>query len=252
MFGISSSIKSYFTSGNSYDSYKIKEKIRSGDFEQAFADLKSCSNAQDLVNKDNIMYDAIVYGDVNLVKNILSIEGVDVNAKTFTGRTPIRIAIDEKKNDIFEALLEVEGVDVNCESSFGFKPIHVLILRNNFEAFKSLIGAKGLDINAEVNDDVRPIHLATACYKVNPDFLKLLVTLKNIDLNAVMKSGKTALEIAAYKGNDEAVQLLKNAGASMHALDNFKSEEVVCEDSSIDHSPELLPATQSSDETPLV
>ena len=101
MFNIFSYIKSYFTSGDIFDSYKIKEKIRSGDFGQAFADLKACSNAGDMVNKHYIMYDAIKYGDVNLVKNILSLEGVDVNAKVYGITNPINVAINEKKNDIF-------------------------------------------------------------------------------------------------------------------------------------------------------
>lgn len=239
MFEILNSIKSYFKSGNRYDSYKIKEKIRSGDFEEAFADLKACSNAGALVNRDNILYDAIRYGDANLVKNILSLDGVDVNQKTYAARTPIMIAIDEKKNDIFKVLLEVEGVDVNCSSYFGFKPIHVLIIRDNFEAFNSLIAKEGLDVNAKMDDGVAPLDLATAFYKKNPEFLKSLITIKGIDLNSITKNGKTAVEIAAYQGNDELVQLLKNAGASMSPLDNFKEEMVSHTNIDMEYAPEL-------------
>lgn len=63
------------------------------------------------------------FDDADLVKQVLSIPGVDVNAKDDYGRTALHYAARSNHRKAVKALLEAPGIDVNSKSDNGSTPL---------------------------------------------------------------------------------------------------------------------------------
>jgi hypothetical protein len=90
------------------------------------------------------LHQAIVNGDVNEVKSILS-KGVDINAKNRRSWTPLHTAIDSKQNEIVQLLLD-KNADVNLADNNGETSIHLAVKSGQKDIVELLI-AKGADLN---------------------------------------------------------------------------------------------------------
>ena len=119
-------------------------------------------------------YDYAAVGDIEQVKSFVS-KGMDVNAKTQAGTTPLHFAVSNGRRDIAEYLI-----------------------------------SKGADINTKNNNGQTPLHLALRFGQ--KDVIELLIA-KGADVNAKTKRGRTPLRLAESRGDTEIVELLRKHGA---------------------------------------
>jgi len=186
---------------------------------------------------------AVDANNMDLVKLLVE-AGADVNAGKWP---PLCRAVDENNTAIAEYLID-HGANVNYPKDWG--PLHqALYVSNNIEMVKLLL-ARGADINAgswpaltvsiwEERKDIFDLLIQrgadvnttdkwgwTPLYwvvnnGVGLDFLKILIA-HGAKVNSKYQSqtGETALIAEALFGRTEAVKLLLEAGADIHAKDD--------------------------------
>ncbi len=131
------------------------------------------------------IYDAARNGDLAGVQAELD-KGMDVNAKTDYGMTPLHFAAYSGHKEIAELLI-AEGADVNAKDKYGFTPLYQSARFGHKEVAELLI-AKGVDVNAQMLDGRTPLDLAVF-------FRNKFRTQETIDLLR-KHGGKTSAELA--------------------------------------------------------
>jgi len=181
-------------------------------------------------------------GDATVVRLLLDAKS-PVNAKGYMGMTALHYAAHEEKVDVMELLLaagadisaqsEVDtpldvaaywghvdavrrllrhGCPVNVRSKEGIAPLDSAIMGENASTnvIRMLLDA-GANINAQGGDG----HTALICaaqLQTRAEVLEFLIQ-SHADLNKTDNQGWTALMLARQSGQDEAVKVLKAAGA---------------------------------------
>jgi ankyrin repeat protein len=108
-------------------------------------------------------------------------------------------------------LLIINGIDVNAKSDLGRTPLHEAAEIDSRDIVKLLI-SNGADVNAKTKDGWTPLHSAIYFSRWNKDVIELLLT-NGADINAITTDGKTPLSLAKEKGLEQTVELLLNQGA---------------------------------------
>ena len=101
--------------------------------------------------------------NAKLITQLLSRDGVDVNAKDFEGYTPLHLACINPNNrqrdhdrGVLAALLEVPGIDVNAEANDGETPLSLALHYNTALEIGLLLSKPGIDINNPVGPKSDP------------------------------------------------------------------------------------------------
>jgi hypothetical protein len=131
------------------------------------------------------LHDAVIGGDVNEVKSLLS-NGADINQKNRMGGTPLHTAITNRQKAIAEMLI-----------------------------------ARGADVNAKDNSGQTP--LSEAVKAGDKDLVELLIA-KKADVNAITGLGENALSIAKKTGRTEIAELLVKNGAKEPSLQDLEGD----------------------------
>ena len=113
---------------------------------------------------DISIHDAALVGNIEAVKQHLA-AGTDVNAKDFSGGTPLHGAGTKEVTE----LLIAAGADVNTKGLGGMTPLHDATQNGRKEIVKLLI-AEGADVNAKSFFDETPLDYA----KRHPEIADLL------------------------------------------------------------------------------
>jgi hypothetical protein len=122
----------------------------------------------------------------------------------------LREAIVRGKVDFVRALLEA-GADANAADRSGNTPLIEAIKRDRLELVKALLAA-GADTDMQDKDGYTPLMHAAALGRL--DAARLLVERGEKSIAVKNKNGKTALDIAKKKGQQEIVQILLEHGAT--------------------------------------
>jgi quinoprotein dehydrogenase-associated probable ABC transporter substrate-binding protein len=155
-------------------------------------------NARD-ANGMTALLQAINLDDVPTIK-VLAAKGADLNAATSDGATPLAFAIVENKMKAALALIDA-GASVNAPSgAMGLTPLMVTAGRQETEL---TLEAGRHEVENVSGDAHYPDPLQIA---------RVLIAHK-ADVNAVSKSGATALMLAAAHNNPPVVGLLLQSGA---------------------------------------
>lgn len=100
-------------------------------------------------------------------------------------------------------LLKTQSVDLNHHHLNGRTALHFAIETKMEKALKELID-KGVNVNRILRNGYRPIHLAVAHNWLNG--VKILAAAPNINLEARLSSGKTAMDLAIENNRKEIIE----------------------------------------------
>jgi ankyrin repeat protein len=135
----------------------------------------------------------------------LAEQGVDINAKSKSGDSPLILALSRDRVDVVKFLIE-KGADVRAVESNGTTLLHRAARKKSPELARILL-AQGADINAKDTRGTTPLHRA-ADTKSAIETLKVLLA-GGADRTATDNDGKTALDYATKAKNEAAIKLLQ-------------------------------------------
>jgi ankyrin repeat protein len=154
-------------------------------------------------------------GQLEIVKLLVE-RGVDVDATTVDGVTPLMYAAQNGHTEIMEYLIS-RGADVNATPHNDVTPLIGAVRTGHYEGVKMLLEA-GARVDAKDELDLTSLMHASA-YDY-PEIADLLIE-KGADLEAGDWFGTTPLMMAVYYDCHETAQVLIERGADVNARDTF-------------------------------
>lgn len=125
-----------------------------------------------------------------VIDRFLAVYENDVNAVDDNGSTLLHnAAADWWGIEVLKYLI-LQGLDVNAKTNVGFTPLHVVAEAEDIEATKFLISV-GADISARDEDGCTPLH-----YAVIRDDVAIHLVSKGADIDAKDNDGETPLDWA--------------------------------------------------------
>lgn len=179
---------------NNEDFIKLIEEIE---------DINSCSKKKERT----ALHQAGLYNNIPAIEKLVSISGINLNAKDYQGRTPLHCACLNNKYQAVTKLLETPGVDVNATDIYGETPLHLACSNNSDEAVDVLLKTPGVDTNAS-NDCTLSTPLHLACINKNHQIVAKLVNVPSVDVNARDECGDTPLHRACSCDNYAVFKVL--------------------------------------------
>jgi ankyrin repeat protein len=159
---------------------------------------------------------AVVYGDQKTAEVLLR-ANANVNTQTDRGITALHNATLCEDPEIVDLLLNA-GAEVGIHDHDGNTALHDAAFLGAEEIVELLLNATALKVNMQdglermvlnsaADDDKEPVTVGT-------------LRRANETVNAQNKDGRTALHLAAQRGNLEIAEMLVNAGAKTDVRDN--------------------------------
>ena len=148
-------------------------------------------------------------GHAGLVRELLSMPGIDVNLAHQTGMTPLYRAAQNGHVEVVKLLLAARGINVNLTEMEGVTPLYIAAQNGRVEVVKLLLAAPGININLAEMEGATPLYIAAQNGHV--EVVRLLLAAPGINVNLVEMEGATPLCIAAQVGQEEEVKLLLDA-----------------------------------------
>ena len=145
----------------------------------------------------------------------LSDKGAHPNVRGYDENTPLHSAACNGDLEMVQVLLEYKG-DVNARNKNGKTSLHLTSQGSNSlqglnigpssSNVARLLLERGADVNARANDQSTPLHLAAARFG-RVEVVHVLLQ-HGVNVGTKDSRGKTALQVASEKGNDEIMKLL--------------------------------------------
>ncbi|EXJ92512.1 hypothetical protein A1O3_01064 [Capronia epimyces CBS 606.96] len=153
-------------------------------------------------------------GSRDAVQALLTFADVDVNQKARKGRTALSLAAEKGYADVVDVLLAADDIDIGLKANNDRTPL-IYAAEQGHGAVVQLLFDKAAVTNAT--------HITTAVVWAATNgretVMKLLLE-KGANIEAIDKTGKTALLRAAEMANKPTVKLLLDKGANLKAIDN--------------------------------
>ncbi|KAF5334654.1 hypothetical protein D9611_012001 [Ephemerocybe angulata] len=140
-----------------------------------------------------------------ILKLLLAVPGIDVNAPGDYGRTSLSFAAEKGHEAVVKLLLAAPDIDVNAPDTDGRTPLSFAAMYGQEAVVKLLLAAPGIDVNVPDTDGETPLHFAASSQEA---VVKLLLAAPGIDVNAPDTGGQTSLSVAASNGHEAVVKLL--------------------------------------------
>jgi len=193
--------------------------------------------------KDWPLHYAVYEGNMEKVKNLVEVEGMDVNSRSYSKETPLHHV---KDLEIARYLLK-KGADVKAGNyygymaktpeiaklliSYGAKVTSGSLFRAKNKRVAEILINNGADVNAKDDSDMTPLHQFSE--RGNKEMVELLIS-KGAKLNVKEDLRKrTPLQMALEKGQNDVVKLLAEKGAdttySLLYIENDKLKKEVVE-----------------------
>jgi len=142
-----------------------------------------------------------------------------INEYDFKGRTPLSLAIKEKREDIADMILGSKFCDVNKpDKKTGLSPLHHCVQLNLLSTIQKLSWRECI-VDPEDNKGMTPLMLA--CSIGNMNAVEMLIYM-SADFEAKDGNGWGPIHYACYGGNLQIVEFLVSQSADYEALDNKK------------------------------
>ncbi|XP_020549585.1 ankyrin repeat-containing protein At5g02620-like isoform X1 [Sesamum indicum] len=163
---------------------------------------------------------AAAKGHVDVVKELLSAGGEVGLERNTDGRTALHVAAIKGRAVILAELIRVNPELTRVLTDRGETGLHLCVKWNRLEALKLLVEENGKDgelVNWKDCEGNTALHIAVAKKHIE-QIINCLLTLSGLEVNALNKSGLTALDILRQSPRDlrdmEIELALRKAGAS--------------------------------------
>ena len=176
---------------------------------------------------------AIHNRDTQEAKRLID-SGVDLNTKSFCGSSALLESIVYDQLDVTESLLE-HGANPNFGDGTGATGLSVAAFYCRQEAALLLL-THGADVNAVQIHGYTPLMDSTQ--NCTDGSLTALLIRAGAKVNQRTKDSQTALHVAAFYGNENAVHLLVAAGADIYAkTDDGQTAAMIAHDRDVGRKP---------------
>ncbi len=195
----------------------LREAIAAGD-RARISSLFDASNinVNIAIHEDgtNVLFEAVLYGHIEIVRDLLKRPDIDVNARNRRGWTPLILAAASGQLGMLEVLLAKPGVDVNLNPIVQFDTICMLPLGKGFGREEALrhIGLDFLDI-LNANEGQTP--LFAAAVRGHTSIVRRLLQVEGIQMDRPNMWNYSPFMIAVGRGYTEIVDMLIQAGANL-------------------------------------
>ncbi|XP_067653728.1 uncharacterized protein [Haliotis asinina] len=165
------------------------------------------------------LYDASEDGDLERVKRILAAVHVNINYRGGEyGWTPVMAAAYNEHRDVVGFLVG-RGADVSLVSRFGNNVLQLACYGGDLDTVKLILSLKVLDINTRGQYSRTPV--MAAAWKGQRDVVEFLVG-RGADVSLVDKGGDNALHLSCMGGDLDTVTFVVSLGVlDINARDNF-------------------------------
>ena len=156
---------------------------------------------------------AVQEGEAEVVLSLIK-KGSDVNKKYEQNKTPLIIATELNNLDIVKILIDAEVAEVKADVDAETEDRWTALMVAAHEGFQNIVEAliEATDVKKELPDGRSALHLAAQ--KGNIAVVKWLIKAK-AEVDAQTKTGWTPLMIAAQKGHGGIVQVLTEESADV-------------------------------------
>ncbi len=158
---------------------------------------------------------AAYMGHTGIVKELLSVPGIDINLAGQDGITPLCSAAQAGHAKVVELLLAERGINVNLATISGATPLYVAAQNGDVEVVRLLLAAPGINVNP-VRSEIEATPLECAIYMGYEDVAGLLLAAPGIEINRCTAVGPSALFIACQFGYLGIVEQLVRHGAAVN------------------------------------
>ncbi|KAI3447182.1 hypothetical protein Pfo_003847 [Paulownia fortunei] len=162
---------------------------------------------------------AAAKGHADIVKELLSAGGEVGMVRNTDGRTSLHVAAVKGRTEVLAELVRVMPELTRVLTDRGETGLHLCVKWNRVEALKLLgeeMGKDGEVVNWKDCEGNTALHIAVT--KKHNEIINCLLTLKGLEVNALNKSGLTALDLLRQSPRDlrdmEIEYVLRKAGAS--------------------------------------
>ena len=157
------------------------------------------------------LYFAAQQGHVEAVKLLLAAPGINVNLATLRGATPLSMAAQHGHDEVVKLLLAAPGINCDARKGDAATPLAVAVHENHTGVVGQLIKS-GADVN-QIVDEYGLTPLCVAASWGNHGVLRLLLQVPCIQVNCVTRNWVTPLSSASYWRYPDIVKLLLEKGA---------------------------------------
>lgn len=149
------------------------------------------------------IHNAVLKGNIDAVKFLLTVDDVDANARDINLASPLHYAVWNDDTEIAKILVSCHGVDPNIKGSNNRTPLHEAVKNGFVEMLMILTSSYGININCEDVDGITPFHLSAK--RGHEQIVRFLANLPDIDLECRTKKNETAADIAKTKEIKELI-----------------------------------------------
>ena len=148
---------------------------------------------------------AAYHGHVAIVRELLSVPGIDVNLAQHFGSTPLYLAAQRGHATVVDLLLSARGINPNLAALVGATPLCIAAENGHEAIVELLLKFPSIQVDACRDDGVTPLLIATQ--KGNPGVVELLLR-ADARVNVAFADGTAPLHVAVNNGNFDVAEVL--------------------------------------------
>ena len=168
------------------------------------------------------VFDAVREGDLETIRTLVTAHAELVSATDDSDRTPLHLAASYGRQEVAAFLLD-SGADIDAREEDGETPLHYAAWRSGLEAGQLLV-ARGADIEIRNNWGRTPLLIVA---RETGDIGMAGVLLRaGAEVNLRDEGGESPLDLAAWRGFRDLVNLLLDEGAELPPAGSVQAQHL--------------------------